>query len=289
MVDKESVYTAEGGLAEITGFPEYGRQDIGFSPGGAMDLFSLVTGNILLNNDPSAPGLEIILPPKITFTAKCCFVLTGAGREECTLISHDGKSKPIKHAAVYSAEPGARLTLGKLSYGFRTYLCTSPVSSKSIVKKIEGRERGRFKDMFTWQEKSSRIRVIEGPEYSNISDPETFLNTAWKTTTDMNRMGIRLASHSAYAEPEMGQMVSGPVNDGTVQLTPQSPIILLRARQTVGGYPRIFNVISADIDLLAQFGPHQVIRFMKVTLDEALSTARQKAKEIEGFRNCFSI
>ncbi len=41
--------------------------------------------------------------------------------------------------------------------------------------------------------------------------------------------------------------------NGTVQLTQSEPIILLKHRQTIGGYPRIFNVIYADVDLLVQY------------------------------------
>jgi len=96
-------------------------------------------------------------------------------------------------------------------------------------------------------------------------------------------MGIRLAGEPAM-KCDMGNMISGAVADGTVQLTPESPIILLRHRQTTGGYPRIFNVISADIDLLGQYAPNQPIHFVQVTLEEARAFARQKEESLDKLR-----
>ena len=61
-------------------------------------------------------------------------------------------------------------------------------------------------------------------------------------------------------------MISSPVADGTVQMSPSGPIILLRDRQTIGGYPRIFNVISVDINRLAQLGPRDFIKFQMLKI-----------------------
>jgi allophanate hydrolase subunit 2 len=82
-------------------------------------------------------------------------------------------------------------------------------------------------------------------------------------------------------------MVSAPVNDGTVQLTPSGPIILLRQRQTVGGYPRVLNVISADVDLLGQYAPFQFLYFRLVSLKEAQHAARTKKEDLERLRKRF--
>lgn len=65
------------------------------------------------------------------------------------------------------------------------------------------------------------------------------------------------------------EMISQPVSDGTVQLSPGGPIVLMRHRQTVGGYPRVVNVIEPDISKLAQFVPGSTIRFRLIENDEA--------------------
>ena len=44
--------------------PCFGRQDVGISPGGAMDRFAMHTGNILLGNADDQEALEFLLPPR---------------------------------------------------------------------------------------------------------------------------------------------------------------------------------------------------------------------------------
>jgi antagonist of KipI len=39
--------------------------------------------------------------------------------------------------------------------------------------------------------------------------------------------------------------------------------------QTIGGYPQIAHVISADLPKFARVGPGSAVRFREVTLDEA--------------------
>ena len=48
------------------------------------------------------------------------------------------------------------------------------------------------------------------------------------------------------------------------------PIVLHRDAVSGGGYFMLGTVISADMDLIAQLQPHKPIRFVPVTLDEAL-------------------
>ncbi|MDE4998803.1 hydrolase, partial [Francisella tularensis subsp. holarctica] len=67
------------------------------------------------------------------------------------------------------------------------------------------------------------------------------------------------------------EMISQPVTDGTIQLAPSGPLVLLRHRQTVGGYPCIAYVIEADISKLSQYTPGYKIRFNLVSLEEAIS------------------
>lgn len=76
-------------------------------------------------------------------------------------------------------------------------------------------------------------------------------------------------------------MISQPVTDGTIQLAPSGPIVLLRHRQTVGGYPRIANVIEADINKLSQFPPNTKVKFKLVSLDEAIQENIRLQKLIE--------
>lgn len=104
-------------------------------------------------------------------------------------------------------------------------------------------------------------------------------------------MGIRLAVGGGDGRPmpevKSEQLISAPVCDGTIQMTPSGPIVLLRDRQTTGGYPRVFVVVGADLDLMAQYGPNRIIRFTRVSLDEARRIARTKQRDLELLRRRF--
>jgi len=266
------------GFCGTAGLPAYGRQHIGVSPGGAMDCFSLRRGNLMLGNPEGSPALEILGAPEIELLTPGRFVLTGA-RLEAFLSRGGAEPAEVEHSRVYEAGAGDRLTFGNKRYGLQTYFC------------FRGREGGGpvpaealpFAAVSGWADPQKRIRVLPGPEYNCLEDPGQFFFTQWRTTFKMDKMGIRLAGEPAM-KCDMGNMISGAVADGTVQLTPESPIILLRHRQTTGGYPRIFNVISADIDLLGQYAPNQPIHFVQVTLEEARDFARQKEESLEKLR-----
>lgn len=65
-------------------------------------------------------------------------------------------------------------------------------------------------------------------------------------------------------------MVSEAVSFGTVQVPPGgAPIVLMADRQSVGGYPKIAYVISADLPLLAQAMPGTALHFRAVAAEAA--------------------
>ena len=57
---------------------------------------------------------------------------------------------------------------------------------------------------------------------------------------------------------------------GAIQIPADgNPIIMLSDHGTIGGYPKIANVISADLDLVGQLTPGKNINFKEVSLEEA--------------------
>jgi allophanate hydrolase subunit 2 len=259
------------GMAEPVSLPRFGRQDLGYSPGGAMDCFSLKRGNLMLGNPPGATALEMIIPPQIEILAAGSFVLTGARRSARRL--REASALDLEHSQVFLAQPGDRIVFGERQYGFRTYFCYRARRENEAIPR--NHEAVPFSRIGSWADPLGRIRVLPGPEYACLDNPRLFFDSAWRTTAHMDRMGMRLDGEARLA-CTMANMVSEAVADGTVQLTPSGPIILLRHRQTTGGYPRVFNVISADIDLLGQYGPNQVIRFLQVNRETAVAIAREK-------------
>lgn len=260
------------GLSITRAAPVFGMQHRGITPGGPMDRFSCMEGNILIGNDPYQESLEIIIPPVLKFTGAGIFVLTGAPLEG-SLLERGGVSFKIEHRRICRFEPGDILKPGKRLYGFRTYLCCRGDCGDISEEKIEAVNSLDLRPDFSWYHRGGFIRVMEGPEYEYLKNPGDFFSSLWKISSDSNDMGMRLSSKGVNLEMNTGDMISDAVADGTIQLAPSGPIILMRHRQTLGGYPRIFNCISADMDLLAQYMPGQALKFIKADLHEARSAS----------------
>jgi allophanate hydrolase subunit 2 len=81
-------------------------------------------------------------------------------------------------------------------------------------------------------------------------------------------MGLRLEGDAIMVESPP-ERLSAPVAPGAVQVAGGQLIVLGVAGGTMGGYPHIAHVISADLDRLGQLRPGDVIRFRRTTLDQA--------------------
>ena len=91
-------------------------------------------------------------------------------------------------------------------------------------------------------------------------------------------MGLRLEG-AAMASAAGGDMISEGVSLGAVQITASGlPIILFVEQQTTGGYPKIANVISADLGSLGQLRPRDEIRFELVEMETARALLVEQEK-----------
>jgi len=113
------------------------------------------------------------------------------------------------------------------------------------------------------------IRLLVGPEWSYVKETrEACERMQWRISNQSNRIGIRLNGEALPMSFE--EMVSVPTFPGTVQLPPDGqPIVLMNDGQTTGGYPRIGQVIKADLPRLARTMLGGTIRFKFVTIEEA--------------------
>jgi antagonist of KipI len=75
------------------------------------------------------------------------------------------------------------------------------------------------------------------------------------------------------------ERLSTPVLPGAVQTAGGQLIVLGVACGTMGGYPHVAQVISADIDRLGQLKAGDIIRFECVTVDEARRILGEERKE----------
>lgn len=101
---------------------------------------------------------------------------------------------------------------------------------------------------------------------------------AFAVSPQSDRMGYRL-SGVRLALKQPAELLSEAVAFGTVQVPPDgNPIVLMADRQTTGGYPRIAQVASADLPLLAQLKPGDRIVFEAIDAGEAerLLLARER-------------
>jgi antagonist of KipI len=115
------------------------------------------------------------------------------------------------------------------------------------------------------------IRMLKGPEYEWFTpeSQEAFWEQSFSVTTQADRMGYRLTG-PALTLKSPKELLSTAVTFGTVQVPAQGqPIVLMADHQTTGGYPRIAQVITADLPILAQVQPGQQLRFQEISLAEA--------------------
>ncbi|RAN77418.1 biotin-dependent carboxyltransferase family protein [Bacillus sp. SRB_331] len=119
--------------------------------------------------------------------------------------------------------------------------------------------------------KHSILRVITDFEYDQFTEEsiKSFFSKEYKVSNYADRMGYRLDGDVLNRVEEI-EILSSPVTFGTIQVpNGGQPIILMADRQTTGGYPRIGNVISVDLPLLAQLKPGDYVTFEKITMEEA--------------------
>lgn len=115
------------------------------------------------------------------------------------------------------------------------------------------------------------VRVINGAHTELLSaEARTRFHTAtFRVSPSSDRMGYRLEG-PALALRHRVELLSEGVAFGTVQLPPDgAPIVLMADRQTTGGYPRIGEVASCDLGLVAQLKPGDGLRFRPIDVDEA--------------------
>jgi antagonist of KipI len=130
------------------------------------------------------------------------------------------------------------------------------------------------------------IRVLRGPEWGQFSESarKKWLSAYYQVAQASDRMGYTLSGEPLHLA-ERKEMISTAVTAGTVQVVPDgSPLVLMADAQTTGGYPRIAQVIEADIALFAQKRPGDKIRFREVSeavADQLFVNRVEERKRIE--------
>lgn len=307
-----------GILSTLQGPARAGFRYMAIGTGGAMDVFAWHVGNSLAGNDTSSVSLEYFHPgPVLVFRAATLFSITGPG---CSGILN-GTPVPGWHPVV--AEAGAILELPPSTSGRCGYLTihggfsadeflgssstclaagaggflgrklragdlipfgkSSPQLLTGLVQKWSVPER----DIMLVYGREKHICCLEAPETMLLGGlaKQDFSLQSWSVSAASNRMGYRLQGTALKPEVSI-ELVSSPVDLGTVQLLPDGQLIVLMAdHQTTGGYPRIGSVVHADLPRLVQAVPGQQIFFSWSSPETAARLRKDQTRRLAAIRS----
>jgi antagonist of KipI len=127
------------------------------------------------------------------------------------------------------------------------------------------------------------LRVLLGPQEDRFTPRGlgTFLSSAYTVGSQSDRMGYRLEGPK-IDQVKGADIISESIARGAIQVPGDGkPIIMLWDAQVSGGYTKIANIISADLDRLAQVMPGESLLFKSVTLEEAHRALHEERARLE--------
>lgn len=273
-----------------------GYQAYGVSPAGAADEYALRLANWAVGNPPDAAGLEITLVgPQLVFPQETTLAITGADLGPML----DGE--PLAMWTAVRVPAGSVLSFAGGSRGCRAYLAVAggidvpPVlgsRSTDLAGRFGGLEGRPLRagdelplgnlagwggprpiplELIPLYPQHLEARVVLGPQEAHFTSEglRVFLRSRYLVTPQSDRTGLRLEGPAIRHRGRV-DMISAGVPPGGIQV-PQDgrPLVLLANRQTIGGYPQIATVVSADLWRLAQLRPGCSVSFRAVTVEEA--------------------
>jgi antagonist of KipI len=278
---------------------DFGREGfgvLGISASGAADAVALRLGNLLLENKAGVPALEMTLTGG-TFLFPDGAVICLAGANFDAQVEGQALEVWRPHAIL----PGRRVAFGATRDYARCYLCVAGgigveeflgSASTQLLSGLGGWEgralrKGDVLQIGKLEKKIRRrklrpgvldtlkpvkkLRVTRGPQFDWFAEEaqRTLASGEFVVSEDSNRIGLRLDGPRLAARGH-AEMISEGTPVGAIQVTPSGQaIILFVEQQTTGGYPKIANVIGADLHCVGQLRPRDTIRFEEVPLAAA--------------------
>jgi biotin-dependent carboxylase-like uncharacterized protein len=268
-----------------------GLGNIGVSEAGALDEHAFHWANKLLNNPYGTNALEIVFGGiELRARGRMVFILTGAE------VRASINNEPIELWKTYEISENEILKIGFCISGLRVYLgvrggfqTNFEYGSFSVNLKegIGGRvvKKGDFlpctpscyerhrRIPFSFipdYSRDLRLRLVAGYQYDSFLDEEKekFFSSKYSISKHNDRMGYRLKGEKIMLTCK--GIISEPISFGAVQIPPNGePIILLKERQTIGGYPKMGSVLALDCFSLAQRAEGAKVSFELINLEEA--------------------
>ena len=273
----------------------YGYAHLGVRTSGAMDGYAYMWSQTLLQQQ-NINAIEIMVGLKLQALINVTIAITGADLD----FKINGSRSDIWQT--HKLDKGDILTFQRRLSGQRSYLAIaggfdvpksygsysttlkegigSRVERDDILKSLNlntlilKNNSPTFRvqpDYIPHYKKPIVLRIILGYQEKSFSQEEKdkFFNSDYKITLESDRMGFRL--HGEAIKADIDGIISEGIAFGAVQI-PQDgqPIVLLRERQTIGGYPKIGTVLEEDCFKLTQKGVDCLVRFKEVFLEEIL-------------------
>ena len=296
-------------LALVQDFGRFGLQKYGVTNGGPVDEHAYLWANYLLRNHYKAPQLEISMGAfSARFTKKSMIAVCGA---DLSITLNDQPLTLWQSHAVY---PGDEIKFVSPKAGLRSYLaivggfqidqqlssCATVIreglgglyqNGRKLAKgdevsyKESKVEVGRAVPMLFIPSYEKRISLRFVPNVTangcDEASVKQFTEQTFKVTPQMDRMGYKLSGDPIKTENT--GIISQGISLGTIQLPKDGqPIVLMRDRQTMGGYPQIGCVAYLDIALLAQSAPGTEIKFIAADL-------KSLAQELTVYKKFFHL
>lgn len=290
-----------GVLTLVQDLGRFGYQDIGLSPGGAADEHAFLWANRLLDNPPNSPALEICFGGlQLEVLANTTIAITGA---ELHVTLND---QPLENWQTHPVNTGDKLHFAHASSGIRCYLAIeegfqlqpSFGSVATVIREKMGGLDGQGSplkagDVLPCKEHKAKLtRAVpplfipdyqqplilsviptEQSEHFDAEELEKMYHWTYRISPHSNSMGIRLQGEPIKSK--VPGIISEGIPYGTIQVPPDGqPIILLKDRQTMGGYPKLGTLFTLDAFLLAQQQAHTEVRFTQISLEDAQEKLR---------------
>lgn len=273
-MDNHILILEEGLHTSIQDLGRKGYRSYGVPIAGAMDKYSAILANKLLNNDEKLAVMEMTLTgPKVLFEDHSLIVITGAD------MSPKINDTPIKMNFVYEVKTSDVLSFGSLKSGVRSYLGVKggfltelKMNSRSYYDGITRQDKVHKGDRLkiatydvSLDVTSSKIKVrsshfdakklevTKGPEFNRLTKEqrELLFSTEFVIDSLNNRMGYQLKNK--FPRIKEAGIITSVTIPGSVQLTPSGDlIVMMRDCPTTGGYPRILQLTDIAINQLAQ-------------------------------------
>ena len=284
-----------------TTYQDFGRKNlyhIGVPFSGAMDNRNYLISNKLVNNKMNSAVIEFAYQgPMLKFNGESTtFAITGdvnfnIKRKKNSILE---KGNSYQTYNLKSGDEIDILSTNRSVYGYlaiagnidvKLFGNSCSTNTKAKIGSNDGEKikkgdkiffsnlsnKTQIKKLNYINTKIEQIRVIRGTNYNYFSkeSKNIFFKNEFNVTKLTDRMGMRLEGNKIKNIVDTNIKSEGLIK-GTIQIPADgNPIIMLSDHGTIGGYPKIGVVISADYDKLVQIVPGSKIKFKEVSLLDA--------------------